>query len=181
MDKGLIDWHEPLREKTAPHNAWEVVVMMEDGFPWCRPIGSDVAYRFDPAGVCFIKGGVCLENIPQETEPGRYWCGYEGSPTPHLMRYVESPVGWCDEVGDMMANNPDSIIERIYDPNEYRPADKFPPPMDGTPFEVEGVHEHHFIELVGDEYRVMRKSSPGTNALWRLKDKRWRPARRERP
>ncbi len=176
MTEKLIDWHEPLCAVNNSSSIWEV--LQTDGERrWCFEVEHpQTAYMFLSDGVCASDDVVIkLENIRQEREGG-YYVVRCTKPFNYTLLYYHNG-GWLTHNCGQKTDAPVEVVSRFFWPEEYRPADKFPPPMDGGEFELmscKGESEvWYFIEHQGEACweNVLGQKR---RCAWIL-DKHWRP------
>lgn len=161
-------------ERLTDKSHGEYNLLCRQTVPGNRPAIFDT---FNEDGVS--RCGLQLENIPQEPEreEGWYEAYWQGGIV--SLAYWDGYSWYQDERGIPGDNidPPDRVIARVYLSGEYRPADKCPPPMDGTPFEVEGEESGYrvFMQTDGDYLAIPDNNHYSRWGLSILLGKRWRP------
>lgn len=171
-----IDWDKPLRNIYSKEPWEHLFTVGHERF--CRSSDGtrSFAHSFDETGR--DPSGLQLENIPQEPEPERENGLYLVINFGRYFLYSWDGGCWLDLGFETPA--PDQVLKRIYTPSEYRPADICPPPMDGTPFEVEGEEGRFGFNRGTKQFIQHRRGGEKSNIRWDLFEVarpglRWKP------
>lgn len=164
-----IDWKKPIRCKYT----------LEEGVDiGPHPDRDDRRFVLYSGGHYGHEAVRDLENVPEGAgrEAGWYCVDLGGGQT---IAYTRNGYWYSDdddcENSNVWVLPPKFVGSRVYLDTEFRPADKCPPPMDGTTFELEGCLGTYTLgQAVSGALEIASAGSRRSAFDW-LTGKRWRP------